>query len=176
MVLIDTNELRYWPALYESPEARDDAVAHDDTWSRSLIAKLANDLGSKPYFWFEQQPTSSSLGLWSVVEPPAVQFTRPHRPKWAFWCLVEALCSQLHRTQRGARPIQAIQSPAQRSTQAMALNRAYYDVIPCWGNMYRNLEQRCLMSRCVIRRMCPAGVIYPHQAEYSAHYLQQLLK
>ena len=70
MVLIDTNELRYWPALYESPEARDDAAAHDDTWSRSLIAKLANDLGSKPYFWFEQQPTSCPLGLWSVVGPP----------------------------------------------------------------------------------------------------------
>jgi hypothetical protein len=70
MVLIDTNELRYWPALYESPEARDDAAAHDDTWSRSLIAKLANDLGSKPCFWFEQQPTSCPLGLWSVVGPP----------------------------------------------------------------------------------------------------------
>ena len=77
---------------------------------------------------------------------------------------------------REGRPIQPIQSPAQRSTQAMALNRAYYDVIACWGNMYRNLEQRCLMSRWVIRRMCPAGIIYPHQAEYSAHYLQQLLK
>ena len=40
MILIDTNELRYWPALYESPELRDDASAHEDFWSRSLIAKL----------------------------------------------------------------------------------------------------------------------------------------
>ena len=98
MVLIDTNELRYWPALYESPEARDDAVAHDDTWSRSLIAKLANDLGSKPYFWFEQQPTSSSLGLWSVVGPP--QLAKPNRPKWAFRCMFEALWSQFYHSQR----------------------------------------------------------------------------
>ena len=175
MVLIDTNELRYWPALYESPEARDDAAAHDDTWSRSLIAKLANDLGSKPYFWFEQQPTSSSLGLWSVVEPPQSSShgsIGQNGPSGVSLRPFAANCIAL----REGRPIQAIQSPAQRSTQAMALNRAYYDVIACWGNMYRNLEQRCLMSRCVIRRMCPAGVIYPHQAEYSAHYLQQLLK
>ena len=66
MVLIDTNELRYWPALYESPELRDDASAMR-IFGHARSSQSSNDLSLKPYFWLGEQLTSFSLGLGKVM-------------------------------------------------------------------------------------------------------------
>ena len=116
MVLIDTNELRYWPALYESPELRDDASAHEDCWSRSLIAKLQRPQ-LKTLFLAWRATHLLFTWTWEGDRLTTAQLAQLYRLKWLLWCLIEALWTDISNVQRPESPCLAHSRPFKKATK-----------------------------------------------------------
>ena len=81
MILIEPNGSGYLPALCERPELQGEVPAHEDYWSRSLIAKLQrSQLKTLFLVWRATHP----LFTWALESecPTTAQLVRLYKLKW----------------------------------------------------------------------------------------------
>jgi epoxyqueuosine reductase len=175
LLMLGPKEPGFWAYLQAQPEAGGpDPV---DRWSRSLIGRIACDLGAKALFPFGGPPYHPfyqwALRTGRVWDSPVRLLIHSGQGLMVSFRGALALKEAVAVPPPVARPCEGCPAPCLTACPVGALTGAGYDLPACHAYLDQPEGAECLSGGCLVRRACPVSQSYARLPEQSAYHMRQ---
>ena len=170
------------PGFWDVVKASEFWVGPDpvDRWSRSVVGRLACDLGAKALFPFGGPPYQPfyqwALRTGRVWDSPVRLLVHETQGLLVSFRGALALKEVLDLPPAPVRPCNACPKPCLTACPVGALTGAGYDLPVCHGFLDTPEGTDCMAGGCLVRRACPVSAGYARVAEQSAYHMRQFHK